>query len=387
MRRREFLAATSAAALAPVAARAQALPGQQQFLQQLTIAVSVPLSGPLQDYGRQVVQGAQAAVDEANRYTAISHVFGLRALDDQNSGTVATSNIAIAKADTSVVAMIGNLTLDVTLQALPQYANANFALVIPTVTSDTLTSRGYHNIFRLPTKDSSEGRLFAQSVLYGRRNLVARAIVLDGSTYGQDVAYGFVKQAKSDHHDADVIVLSKSPVDPANGAKTILEHAPTYVYFCGKPSDLGPVADAMRVAGYKGDFGASDAFYTQETIDKYHETLDGSFVATALPPLAHVPSQVAVLTDFQREVQNISAFSAFGYAAAQLLIQASQRANATTRFSMLNTLQQGGTYNLLVGQYSFNFAGDAILPDVYLYTISKDGFTYKEPAFHTGYVV
>jgi hypothetical protein len=40
----------------------------------------------------------------------------------------------------------------------------------------------------------------------------------------------------------------------------------------------------------------------------------------------------------------------------------------------------------MVGQYSFNYAGDATLPNVYLFTLTADGFNFYRPAFENGFV-
>jgi hypothetical protein len=39
-----------------------------------------------------------------------------------------------------------------------------------------------------------------------------------------------------------------------------------------------------------------------------------------------------------------------------------------------------------VGQYSFNYSGDATLPNIYLFTVSPTGFTFSKPAFANGFV-
>ncbi len=383
MRRRTFLAG-SAAALSPVLASAQIFPNGQ--LRQSTIGVSVPLSGPLANYGRDVVRGVEAAIDETNRFTApLTRAFGIRALDDQNSGAIATTNVSIAAADPSIVAMIGNLTADVTLQALPQYANANFPLIVPTVTADSITSRGYHNIFRLPTKDSTEGVLFARAVLRGRKDGLILAVAIDGD-YGTDVARGFTDQAKSDKRDADQVTLPNG-FDPGSVAEGLLKRKPQYIFLCGKADRLGPFADTLRTAGYRGDFGASDGFYTQNTIDTFAKSLDGALVASAFPPLNRVPSIFQLFNDFQHYAGSITAFSAYGYAAAQIVIAAVQRTSSTTRFSLLTALQRNTPYNTIVGQYSFNFTGDATLPNIYLYTVKPDGFEFSKPAVPTGFVL
>jgi ABC-type branched-subunit amino acid transport system substrate-binding protein len=273
-----------------------------------------------------------------------------------------------------------------TLAALPHYANVGLAVIVPTVTADAITRRGFHNIYRLPASDSDSGRLFASTVLAGKKPVAALAVALDGS-YGFDVARAFVQQAKSDHHPSDVLLFPKDQVDPAAAARTIFDRSPGYVFLAGKTAELGPVAEALRLAGYTGEFGASDGFYNPDTITKYGKLLSGASVASSLPPLARVPSIISLLSDFEHEVGQITAFSAYGYAAAQLMIAASQRSNASTRFSLLTAMQRGGTWTTLVGNFNFTISGDPLIPNIYLYTIGKDGFAFAQPAIRSGFVV
>jgi branched-chain amino acid transport system substrate-binding protein len=388
MKRRGFLAAAGAAAAASTApARAQIPFPNQQFLQQLTVGVNVTLSGPLQKYGTDVVRGAQAAVDETNRFTApISHVWGLRAFDDRNDAALAATNASVAASDPTIVGIVGNLTAPMTLASLSRYANVSFAVVVPTVTADAVTARGFHNVFRLPANDSASGRLFASAVLSEKKGVTALAVALDGD-YGYDVARGFVQQAKTDRHAADVLLFPTTGIDPHAAARTVLDRAPGYVFLCGKTAALGPIAEALRLTGYTGDFGASDGFYNGDTIATYAKTLDGAYVASSMPPLDRIPSAVGLLTDFQREVGAITAFSAFGYAATQLLIAASQRSNASTRYSLLSAMQRSPTFTTLVGQYSFSVTGDPLIPNIYIYSIEKTAFKFWRPGFRTGFVL
>jgi ABC-type branched-subunit amino acid transport system substrate-binding protein len=393
VRRRDFIAATSAAAASGVAARAgaqvrplQPIAPPQQYLQQLTIAVNVTLSGPLQKYGQEVVKGVQAAVDEQNRFNApISHAWAMRPLDDRNDPGLAASNANVAAADFTVIGMIGNLTAPMTLAALSRYANVGFAVIVPTVTADAVTKRGYHNVYRLPAKDSAAGRLFAVAALERKRGVPVIAIAFDGD-YGYDVGSGFVNQARNDKHPADLVLFPLAKTDPAQAARTVLDRSPGYVFLAGKTAEMGPIADALRVAGYAGDFGAADGFYNSDTISTYAKTLDGAYIASPMPPIDRVPSAVQLVTDFEREVSQITTQSAYGYAAAQLLISASQRGNATSRNALLISLQSGGTFTTLVGQFAFNISGDPLIPNVYLYTVGSDGFKFARPAVRTGFV-
>jgi ABC-type branched-subunit amino acid transport system substrate-binding protein len=393
MKRRVFIASAGAAAAATTRAAAQIIPGQplnplnQPFLQQLTIAVNVTLSGALGKYGQEVLKGVQAAVDEQNRFNAqISNVWGFRGIDDRNDPGLAGSNANVAAADTTVIAIVGNLTAPMTLAALSHYANTGFAVIVPTVTADAVTARGYHNVYRLPAKDSGSGRLFAGAALEDKRGVPTIAIAFDGD-YGYDVARGFVTAAKSSHHDSDLLLFPIAKTDPAQAARTVMDRSPGYVFLAGKTTEMGPVAEAMRLAGYTGDFGAADGFYNTETITTYAKTLDGAYVASSMPPLDRIPSAMQLVTDFQREVTQITTFSAYGYAAAQLIISASQRGYATTRTALLNELQRGGTFTALIGQFAFNISGDPLIPNIYLYSIGSDGFKYVRPAVRTGFVL
>jgi branched-chain amino acid transport system substrate-binding protein len=361
-------------------------PFQPQILRQLTLGVNVPLSGAYAQYGQQIARGVRAAVDETNRFNAtLSKAYGVRAFDDQNSGAIATSNVLVASADPSIVGMIGNLTLDVTMAALPQYANAGFALAVPSVTGDALTRQGYHNVFRLPASNSAEGQLFASAVLKGRAPLTVYAIVVD-KDYGAETAAAFVAQAKAFKHNAQLLTL-ESNADVPDSTAIILRKKPDYLFFAGRPDKLGPIAVELRKNSYTGEMGFADSFYSADVVTTYGAALAGSLVASSMPPFNRVPSIVAYYNDFQNEIGSVTAFSAYGYAAAQLLIQASQRSNATNRFQILTQMQTGGTYQLLVGNYSFGPFGDATMPNIYLYELGAKGFTFSKPGLANGFVV
>jgi branched-chain amino acid transport system substrate-binding protein len=381
MLRSEFLSGALMAAAAPGAA-----PLQPPVAQQSTLGVNVPLTGPLGPYGLDIARGVQAAIDETNRFsTTLTRVWGLRSYDDRNTVAVAQSNVFVAASDPSVIGMIGNLAADITIATLPQYANASFAVVVPCTTADAVTAQNLRNVFRLPTKDSDEGRLFAKYALAKHKGAAVVAVTID-KDFGFDTARGFVAQAKADKHQADILTFPPTG-DPANDAGVILEHTPGYVFLSGRPDRLGPVASQLRTRGYTGDIGAGDGFYTAATTDTYAKDLDGSLVCSSFPPLDRIPTDVTLLTDFRGEVGSITAFAAFGYAAAQLLIAAAQRANATNRFQLLSQLQGGGSYNLLIGQYAFDLNGDAVLPNLYFFRVTANGFKYVDAAVPTGFVV
>ena len=256
----------------------------------------------------------------------------------------------------------------------------------PSVTADVITARGFRNVFRLPTKDSTEGQLFARTFLAGRKATTVIAVATEGD-YGHSVAEGLVTQAKVDKHDAELLNVNAT-ADPENTAAIIIKRDASLVFLAGKPERFGPLAKALRSQNYKGDLAASDAFFTMSVLDPYGKALSGATVATSTPPLERIPTMISLLRDFHAEVGDIDAFSAYGYAAAAIVdrgCRTVQRARSIC--TSLQQMQQGGAYNLLVGQYAFSFSGDASLPNIYFYTLSPTGFTFERAAVPNGFVV
>ncbi len=395
MKRSGFLASIGAVALTARAAaqvpEQPAVPinpnGTQQIARQLTIAVNVPLSGTLSAYGSQVVQGVKAAIDETNYLNAMTGtVFAVRPFDDQNSGPISEGNVSAAAADQTVIGIVGNLTPDVTIATLLQYQNSNFAVVVPTVHADQLTRLGYHNIYRLPTRDDIAGQLFASTIFRKQPSNFALAVTLD-TPYGPDVASGFVQQAKSDHRSVDLVTLPLAAFDAAQAARAIVERSPDYLFLCGTLEQLGPLVPALASAGYNGLYGLSDGFYDQNTITQYGPQLGDAIVYGSLPPLNRIPSIFQQFTDLRREVPSITVCVAYGYAAAQILIQTAQRLTTFTRASLLTLLQMSGSLSTILGPYNFDTFGDPLIPNLYFFKISGTEFDYVRPAVQNGFIV
>lgn len=384
MKRKNFLAAGTAAAALGMSRPALADFGNP-FAQQLTIGVSVPLSGDLARAGEQIVNGVRAAIEEANRMQGpLGRVFGLRTFDDQDELASAIQNVDFATADPSIIAMIGNLGGPITKATLPQYANFQMPIVVPASTYDGITELGYRNVWRLPTKDSIEGQLFARLV-ESRKPKLALGVTQDGD-YGYDVAKGFVAGSRQSHFNADAYVFPFAKPDFALAAKTILSKSPDFIYLCGKTKDMGPLIPALRAAGFTGSFGASDGFFNEATL-AYAESLGDAPISSSLPPLDRAPAIFQELSDFRSRYGQVGALGAFGYASAQIIVQAGRRFGAVDRLAMLTALRTGGAYNTLVGTLSFSPTGDPIDPNLYFYAIAGGKFKFLKSARPSGFIL
>ncbi len=386
MDRRRFLLAAGAAGAAslPLAARAQVL--NRPFQQQLTIGVNAPLSGDRAAAGREIVAGVQGAIDYANRLSGtFSSAFAVRTFDDLDALAQAMVNVQFAAADPTVIAIVGGFDGPLISAALTTYQNAQMPLLVSASTADSITARGYRSVWRLPVKDSTEGRLAAQFVAKRDKPKLAIAVSQDGD-YGQDVAQGFLNQAKPSGMAAFAYLFPYDKPDYGAAAAAIAAKKADFVYLCGEATAMGPLVPALHSAGYSGKLGASQGFFNQTALRNYADALAGSIVSTSLPPLDLAPDIANALGDF-RSRYPLTALSAFSYAAAQVVMSAVRRTGANNRLSTMAALQAPSSYSTVVGQFQFLPTGDAIDPLVYFYTVADGKFKYLAPSHATSFVL
>jgi branched-chain amino acid transport system substrate-binding protein len=380
VKRKHFLSLAAGGASVLPSARALA-----QFQQQVTIGVMGPLSGTGSDAGRQLVDGVRAAVDETNvSVGSFGTAYGYRVYDDQDALAQLIQNAQFAASDPSIVAVVGGLNGKLTAAAMPTFANAQLPLVVSASTANAVTSQGFRSVWRLPTKDGTEGQLFARYLARHGKPKHAIAVTQDGD-YGPDVAAGFVDQAGALGIAAETYAFSWNSPAYGAAAKAILAKKPDYLYLCGTTKAMGPLLDALS-AGYTGSFGASEGFFNQGTLDKYASALNGAVISTSFPPLDRAPDVANVLSDFRARTP-VTAISAFAYAATQIIISASKRSGATNKLTMLSALQTPVSYDTVVGSFQFGFDGDPIDPNLYFYTVTGATLKYTAASHPSAFIL
>ena len=134
------------------------------------------------------------------------------------------------------------------VRRLSHYANVGFAVIVPTVTADSITARGYHNVFRLPAKDSDRRAPLCERRARRKKRVPALAVALRRQlrlrrrarirATGQDRPSPGGHPALSEGH------TGRSGRRGAN----VLDREPGYVFLSGKTAELGPIVEALRLA-------------------------------------------------------------------------------------------------------------------------------------------
>jgi branched-chain amino acid transport system substrate-binding protein len=380
MIRAQFLA--GAGALAGGTQVAQIVPYTPTF----RFAVVCPQSGPDGRLGHQLLDGVRGAVDEINRDRPSYQALVLfNAYDDHNTAAQATVQADFATGAPDTLAVIGHLSAATTLVTQQVYSNAQVPLIVPTVTDDRITERGYRNVFRLPVKDSDEGGLVAAYVV--STGSKAPHVVSQDGPYGPDVAAGFLRRAGALHIGAVGTQFSLENPDYGNAAGAVLSHDPDCVVLAGNADDMGPLMAALRAKGYTGRFIGTQGFFDALTLKEFAKEAEGLVVSAAVPYYPMAPSTHQYVQDYQVQYGALSPVAAYGYAAVQLIRNAATRTNATNRLAMIRAIANGGSYDTITGSYQFGPNGDVLNPNCYFYRVTDGKFNYERQAHNTGFML
>jgi len=352
----------------------------------VSIAVCAPLSGPARPIGERLSTGVNAAIQYNNELAGtFATTFAMRPFDDQNTIANAMLVSSFATGDSTVIAAIGHVNSDATLEAIKNYGAAGLALIVPLSTDDRITATQYRNVFRLPTKDSSEGQLFARTVNTQYKAKLPYVFVQDAD-YGADVANGFLTEMTAAKVNAQYQQFSYDHADFGAVVDKALLAQPDFVFLAGIVGDMGPIVGTLRAKGYTGPIGASQGFFDGATL-KIGPAAEDMMVSTSMPFLTLAPSTVRWTQDFQTHFGAMDPFAAFGYAAAQVIMTAVSRTSGAGRGALVTAIGQGIPFETMTGSYSFTPFGDALQPQIYYYTVKGGKFTYLKQAHSSTFML
>jgi branched-chain amino acid transport system substrate-binding protein len=372
------VAAAVAAAAGPSASRADFPP----YTKVLTIALVAPLSGSERQYGIDLSNGVQLAVDEANEARALTD-FGwkLQTFDDQADPGIAMQEAQFALVDPTTAFVIGHIGAEETTFALQTYHEQEVPLIVPTQPYYGLTQHGFDDVFRLCPTDVDEGIADGR---YAERTLKAAkiAILYVKDDFGVDSGQGFQQYAaastKMSTQSFPVDVDLKSDKDIVAAVKA---YAPDTIFLSGAGSYLAKVLADIRSAGVTAQAIANDGFYDQTSIKTAGAGSEGLVVTSCVPPLDLIPSAQLFVRHYQSQYgSNVSPYALYGYVAAQVAIAAATQAHSADHH-IIDRLLSVGTFQTLLGPVQFERNGDPFQPILYFYTVTNGTLQYTSSSF------
>lgn len=328
----------------------------------LKIGLSAPLTGPDAAFGQGLRLGAEQAVADLNR--GGGRKIALVVADDAGDPKQA---VAIARkfAAEGVSLAVGPFASSVAALALPAYEEAGIVMVAPGATWSPLSARGAWNLFRLAPSDAQQAAFAGAYIAerYGTRRI---GIVHDRTTFGRGLADEVSRTLKArGRREVLFESLVRGSKDASDLAARLKRAAVEVVYFGGLAPEAALLIKAMRDADLDAPLVGSDGILDKDFAPAAGPGAEGTVMTMEPEPrrLPEVRGAKAV-----PRTPEADAVAARSYAAVELLAQGAARARSTQGTKVAAALREGSPIRTLVGDLSFDQAGDTRYPDLVLRT-------------------
>jgi branched-chain amino acid transport system substrate-binding protein len=316
--------AVSALAAVPLSAAAEDL--------DVKVGFAAALTGENAAYGKDLQNGVQLAIDEANakniKIGGKTAKFTLQAEDDQADPRIGVQ-AAQKLVDGNVVLVVGHFNSGTTIPASQVYQSAGIPMIDPSATNPTITTRGLDHVFTVIASDAQNAGLAGT---YAVKTTKAKriGIIDDRTAFGQGEADEFEKAVKaagetivqrqySDNHTADfsaqLTALKAANVD--------------LVFFGGLDRQAASVAKRMKELGMTAQFVGGGGVMDSDFLKLAGDAGEGAMAWEYGRPFESLPHGKQFSAKFQKTFGvPILSYAPFGYDAAWAGIHAMQKANS-----------------------------------------------------------
>ena len=343
----------------------------------IRIAVAGPMTGDQSKQGNDLKNGVELAVAEWNEKGGVlGKKLELLVGDDQHDPKQAVS-IANKFVNSGVVGVVGHWNSSASIPASEVYHRANIPMITPASTNPQVTDRGYANVFRVCGRDDQQGRVAAEFVV---RQLKAKrvAVLHDKTTYGQGLADEFKKSLAAIGGDRIEVVyysgITQGDKDFRGVLTTVASKKPDVYFFGGIYPEGGLLVKQAKEVGLSAPMVSGDGVFDQVFVRIAGPAADGTYL-TFSPDTTHLPAAQEVLKQYRARYGEPGPYSFYAYDAAQVLLNAIEKAGTTDGFGVAQAIRTG-VHEGITGRLQFDSKGD-LLTTQYVVWITKNG-TFEE---------
>ncbi|HUX76585.1 MAG TPA: branched-chain amino acid ABC transporter substrate-binding protein [Anaerolineae bacterium] len=344
----------------------------------VTVFVAVPLSGFMANGGQTVLGGVRLAAEEINRSGGLlGHRVVVRPLDDEADSDVAVDQVdqvrqALSRGE-QVVAVIGHLNSGQTLATMELYKDMDLVVITPTSSEQSLTERGYDNLFRVNANDAVQAAVDARFLTeeLGARRV---AVIFNDTEYGRGLAALLIQELEQRGAEA-VLQLEVEEGQGRYESEVAQTQAsrPDAVFYAGYEIEAPYLRATLVEAGVTVPMLASDGAFLGATIDEAGGTAEGMYVSAFAPS----PRNVADGRWFEAyqavEYRNPDTYSVNGYVAMQVLAAGVGAADSLGAAAVADALR-GNNLATLLGDLRYQPNGDLVDPQIWIYQVSGGDF-------------
>ena len=355
-------------AAAPVSGAAAA--GQQA----VRIAVVGPLTGGIAHIGKDVVNGVQLALDEANaqqpKLGGKPVFFQLEVEDDAGVPKQAAA-VAQRLCDKGVVAVVGHVQSGASIPASAVYDKCGIVQITPATSNPEYTRHGLKHAFRLIANDDQLVAGVAQAAIsqFGIKRV---AIVDDRTAYGHGLAKVFKSAVAQNGAEVVATEFTNDKASDFMGILTAIKGKKVdAILFGGLDAQAGPMLRQMQQLGLgKVHLIGGDAICTEKLPE-----LAGGVPAVEEVVCALGGAGVEQLAGGEEWLARYNAkypgefqmYSPYAYAAAQIILAGMSQADSANSKAFLPKIA-AMQMDSLIGPVHFTPQGELSEPKISLYT-------------------
>ncbi|MFN2626309.1 MAG: branched-chain amino acid ABC transporter substrate-binding protein [Mycobacteriales bacterium] len=335
-----------------------------------TIGIMQPLTGADAALGVNEAQGAELAIDEANKKGDLPFTLKSTRFDDQGAEAQGQPVAQSVVDNKDIVAVVGPAFSGVTKAAGPVFRDAGLLFLSPSASRTNLSQQGFKTFARMVAPDSAQGPEGANYVAKGLKAKKVYAIS-DKSEYGQGLIDEFVKTLKT---------LSVSYVEEGVPAKTanygpviskIKSSGADVVYYGGYYSDAGLLVKQMRAAGVTAKFISGDGTNDDQFVTGAGKAAaEGAFLTCGCGDPSTDPKAASFVTAYKAKFNaDPGAYSAEAYDAANAIIAAMKGLGGDVTREKLADAVLKGSYEGLTKTVKFDATGEVATRTIFVYEV------------------
>ncbi|MFW8564895.1 high-affinity branched-chain amino acid ABC transporter substrate-binding protein [Orrella sp. 11846] len=290
---------------------------------EITIAMVIPATGPLTQYGDMVKEGVATAVELINAEGGINgEKLTTVIVDDAcepKQGPVAANRVVNDK----VNYVIGPVCSGAAIAAMPIYDNEGVVVLTPSATAPALTdNNGYHYIFRTIGRDDQQGPAAAKYIINNVKPSKV-AVLHDKQSYGQGIAAN-VRDVLKDA-GVDVVLFEGINAGDSDYSAVITKlksEGVDFVYFGGYHPEMGLLLRQGAEQGLKVPMMGPEGVGNPDVNAIAGEAVEGMLL-TLPTDFSQNPENAAIVKAFKDNKRDPSgAFQMTAFTGVQVLAEA-----------------------------------------------------------------
>ena len=331
----------------------------------IVLAVTVPLSGPVAQFGIGVVNGATLAAETFNAAGGIDgREVELVFLDTECNPTVSASVAADVASRADIFAVVGDLCSADVIAMLPIMDEAGITMVSPGASSPAITDlimdEGYEGWIRTAPRDITQGRQMVKlaTEVLGLSNL---AVLYATDDYGQGLNGAIEETAASAGATivASETFIPEQTTDFTPQLTNIAAADPEAILLVGFFNDLGAATFQMPRAGLDVPIIASAGAHAPDFAPLAGDPGEGAYVLGLYDPAAFTaPANLELVNLYTDRFDIAPDFNAVTTWLAMNLIKTSVEDLGATRDNLGLVARSAVMEDTAVGQLSFTEFGD-----------------------------